>query len=219
MQTFSLGFGPALPGCSFRYGETTYKIAILPLGGYVQMVGEGADADEDENYPRSYKNKTVLQRMLIISAGVFMNVLLGCVCFVVVYQFHGVPMPPAAVWRMDAGSPAWKAGIPTGAVFTEIGGTRNPNFETLKEAVALILVERLSSHGVPDARRPESVENDAALRPRRDAGDSQAGHRRVAARPSSRCRRQELRRLRRPRRSTTPPRRRPASWTLCPATW
>ncbi len=32
VQTFSLGFGPALPGCSFVYGETLYKIAILPLG-------------------------------------------------------------------------------------------------------------------------------------------------------------------------------------------
>ena len=114
VQTFSLGFGPALPGCSYRFGETTYKIGILPLGGFVQMVGEGADADEDESYPRSYKNKTVLQRMVIISAGVVMNVLLGCVCFAVVYEFHGVPMPPAAVWRVDAGSPAWKAGIPTG---------------------------------------------------------------------------------------------------------
>jgi len=31
--TFSLGFGPAIPGCSFRRGETLYKIAILPLGG------------------------------------------------------------------------------------------------------------------------------------------------------------------------------------------
>ena len=137
VQTFSLGFGPALPGCSFRYGETLYKIAILPLGGYVQMVGEGTDADEDENYPRSFKNKTVWQRMLIISAGVFMNVLLACVCFVLVYEFHGMPMPPAAVAIVDAGSPAWKEGIPSGAVFTDINGTRNPNFETLKEAVGL----------------------------------------------------------------------------------
>ena len=94
VQTFSLGFGPALPGCSFKWGETTYKIGILPLGGYVQMVGEGADADEDESYPRSYKNKTVLQRMFIISAGVVMNVLLGFVCFVA-----RLPVPR----RRDAG--------------------------------------------------------------------------------------------------------------------
>ncbi len=137
VQTFSLGFGPALPGCSFKWGETTYKVGILPLGGYVQMVGEGADADEDESYPRSYKNKTVLQRMLIISAGVVMNVLLGFVCFAVVYQFHGVEMPVAAVGATEAGSPAWQAGIPSGAVFLKIGSTTDPNFEDLHASVAL----------------------------------------------------------------------------------
>ena len=172
VQTFSLGFGPALPGCSFRYGETLYKIAILPLGGYVQMVGEGTDADEDENYPRSFKNKTVWQRMLIISAGVFMNVLLACVCFVLVYQFHGMPMPPAVVAATDAGSPAWKEGIPSGAVFTDINGVRDPNFETLKEAVGLswsnsiIHVKYTTWDG-----SSRMVEHQAALRPRRDPGD------------------------------------------------
>ena len=52
-----------MPGCSFQKGETTYKIAAIPLGGYVQMVGEGAEAEESEDYPRSFKNKSVGQRM------------------------------------------------------------------------------------------------------------------------------------------------------------
>src|SRR6516164_9869084 len=63
VETFSIGFGPALPGCSFQRGETTYKIAMIPLGGYVKMVGEGADTDESDDDPRSFKNKTVGQRM------------------------------------------------------------------------------------------------------------------------------------------------------------
>ena len=113
VTTFSIGFGPALPGCSFQRGETTYKIAALPLGGYVNMVGEGPEAEEDENYPRSFKNKSVGQRMLIISAGVIMNVLLGCVCFVLVYRLHGVDQQPAVVWMTDAGSRAWQAGVRT----------------------------------------------------------------------------------------------------------
>src|SRR5205807_963222 len=60
--TFSIGFGPAVPGCSFRRGETLYKLALLPLGGYVNMVGEGSDTEEGEDYPRSFKNKSVYQR-------------------------------------------------------------------------------------------------------------------------------------------------------------
>ncbi len=103
VQTFSLGFGPALPGCSFRRGETLYKIAVLPLGGYVSMVGEGFEGDDDENYPRSFKNKTVGQRMLIISAGVIMNMILGCVCFVGVFYFHGVDHPRAIVYSVEPG--------------------------------------------------------------------------------------------------------------------
>src|SRR5438046_1812516 len=66
VQTFSIGFGPALPGCSFQRGETTYKIALFPLGGYVKMVGEGAESEEDDDNPRSFKNKSVWQRMAII---------------------------------------------------------------------------------------------------------------------------------------------------------
>src|SRR5262249_24108107 len=78
--TFSIGFGSAIPGCSFKWGETTYKLAIVPLGGYVQMVGqvdgdESSDGSEDD--PRSFRNKSVGQRMLIISAGVIMNVILA----------------------------------------------------------------------------------------------------------------------------------------------
>src|SRR5262249_57439653 len=80
IETFSLGFGPAIPGCSFRRGETLYKIAWFPLGGYVKMVGEGAEGDEEDDDPRSFKNKSVWQRMAIISAGGVMNVALGFVC-------------------------------------------------------------------------------------------------------------------------------------------
>ena len=86
VKTFSIGFGPALPFCSHKYGETTYKLAMIPLGGFVAMIGEGEgengeigteESEEDDTNPRSFKNKTVLQRMFIISAGVVMNIFLA----------------------------------------------------------------------------------------------------------------------------------------------
>lgn len=131
VTTFSIGFGPAIPGLSFRWGETLYKVALLPLGGYVNMVGEGPEADEDESYPRSFKNKPVLQRMLIISAGVIMNVLLGCVCFILVYRFPGVQRQPAIVGLVDPGSPAWKSGVHSGERVAQVGRHKNPYFENL----------------------------------------------------------------------------------------
>jgi regulator of sigma E protease len=136
VTTFSIGFGPALPGCSFRRGETLYKVALLPLGGYVNMVGEGPEADEDENYPRSFKNKPVWQRMVIISAGVVMNVLLGCVCFILVYRFPGAPRLPAAVERIEPASPAWRAGVRSGDVIARFDNKAQPSFEDVKAEVA-----------------------------------------------------------------------------------
>jgi membrane-associated protease RseP (regulator of RpoE activity) len=137
VQTFSIGFGPALPGCSFQRGETIYKLAVLPLGGYVNMVGEGLEAEEDEDYPRSFKNKTVGQRMLIISAGVIMNVILGCILFIVVYYYHGIVEPPAVVGRVDAAGAMWTKAIPTGALVANLDGVPDPTFKTLQRKVIL----------------------------------------------------------------------------------
>src|SRR5262249_18614164 len=135
--TFSVGFGPAIPGCSFKRGETTYKIALLPLGGYVNMVGEGSDADEDEDYPRSFKNKSVGQRMAIISAGVIMNVIFGIVVFIFVYRTHGLERTSAVVGSVEPGSPAWEKGVRSGWKIVRICKNDKPFFDDLRADVAL----------------------------------------------------------------------------------
>ncbi|HET6575843.1 MAG TPA: site-2 protease family protein, partial [Fimbriiglobus sp.] len=147
VKTFSIGFGPALPFCQFQYGETTYKLAMVPLGGYVAMVGEGdaegdtVEAEDDPEKadadPRSFKNKPVLQRMLIISAGVIMNVLLGGVCFAVVY-LHGVEEAPAIASAIEPGSGAWRAGLRPGVEIEAINGRENPWFDDLRPAVTSV---------------------------------------------------------------------------------
>ncbi|MHB1425734.1 MAG: site-2 protease family protein [Gemmataceae bacterium] len=174
VQTFSIGFGPALPGCSFQRGETSYKIAVLPLGGYVNMVGEGMETEEDENYPRSFKNKSVGQRMLIISAGVVMNVILGCVLFIVVYYYHGIPVAPAIVGRVDAGGAMWQKGIPTGSLVTKLDGIPDPSFMNLQRKVILSakgeeLPFTFQAYG-PDGK-PTGKPVTVNLLPRLDASD------------------------------------------------
>lgn len=137
VETFSIGFGPPLPGCKFQRGETTYMIALFPLGGYVKMVGEGAENEDEDNDPRSFKNKAVWQRMAIISAGVFMNLVLGIGCFIFVYMAHGVEREPGVIGRVDAGSPAWKIGAMSGDVIERIGNAVHPYFQQLLPEVAL----------------------------------------------------------------------------------
>src|SRR5438128_4756925 len=129
VHTFSIGFGQSLPGCSFRWGETVYKIALFPLGGYVKMVGEGAEDEESADDPRSFKKKSVGQRMAIISAGVIMNVILAGVCLSLVYKIQGEPRQPAEVAAVEAGSPAWQRGLPSDALIVKIDNVDHPYFD------------------------------------------------------------------------------------------
>jgi regulator of sigma E protease len=137
VETFSIGFGPALPGCRFKKGETTYMIALFPLGGYVKMLGEGGETDEDDVNPRSFKNKPVWQRMIIISAGVIMNVILGAACFIFVYMTHGERQYVGAVGAVESGSAAWVKGVQAGDVIYRIGNVENPSFNDLRITVPL----------------------------------------------------------------------------------
>lgn len=136
VETFSIGFGKAIPGCRFKYGETTYKVGWIPLGGFVKMVGEGdnADTEEAEEDPRSFKNKPVWQRMVIISAGVVMNLILGCVCFIVAYS-HGVEETPAVVGVVSVGSPAWEQDVRAGQQITQIANITRPTFDDIRPEV------------------------------------------------------------------------------------
>src|SRR5204863_9967675 len=126
---FSIGFRPALPFCSYTWGETTYKLAVFPLGGYVQMVGqvdgdESSDGSEDD--PRSYKNKSVWQRMAIISAGVVMNAILAFICFIIVFRGPGKDRGVAVVGSVDPGLPAYAEGPGTGDVIYHSGDVKDP---------------------------------------------------------------------------------------------
>ncbi|WP_149113372.1 site-2 protease family protein [Limnoglobus roseus] len=136
VEAFSIGFGPPLPFCSYKYGETTYKLCLVPLGGFVKMLGEGDGTNDDtaDTDPRSFKNQSVPERMLIISAGVIMNILLACVLFVIVYM-HGLEEIPATVARMEAGGTAWRLNIHSGSEIRKIGNRENPWFDDLRPIV------------------------------------------------------------------------------------
>jgi len=139
VTTFSIGFGPALPFCSFTYGETRYKLGLVPLGGFVAMVGEGepgtVEGQEAKEDPRSFKNKPVLQRMFVISAGVIMNLILGAVCFIAAYM-NGVEEQPAIVASVDPGSAAWRAGIRPGERMLKLNDMDNLWFDDIRPTVS-----------------------------------------------------------------------------------
>ena len=71
VNEFALGMGPRL--FKFGKGETTYSLRALPIGGFVSMEGE----QEESDHPRAFRNQKVWKRIIICSAGVFMNFILG----------------------------------------------------------------------------------------------------------------------------------------------
>ncbi len=93
---FSLGFGPRL--FSRQWGETEYQISAIPLGGYVQMLGEGGGEAGEEGElseaekARSFAHKPVGIRTAIVAAGPTMNLLLPFILLPLSYLI-GVNVP------------------------------------------------------------------------------------------------------------------------------
>ncbi len=95
-------------------GETDYRIAWLPFGGYVRMLGQDdLDPTKVSADPASFANKPIWQRMIVISAGVVMNLILAFIIFVIVFRV-GVPFEPAVIGGVEYNSPAMKAGLHVG---------------------------------------------------------------------------------------------------------
>ncbi|MEK7749657.1 MAG: site-2 protease family protein, partial [Planctomycetota bacterium] len=84
---FSLGFGPAL--FKKKWGETEYRLSLVPLGGYVKLAGEGPD-EEKTGSSWEFSSKSVGQRASVLVAGVALNAALAFIAFVVAFQI-GVP--------------------------------------------------------------------------------------------------------------------------------
>ena len=73
---FSVGFGKAIWRRTGKDG-TEYVLAILPLGGYVKMLGEGEERTSPEDAHRAYNQKPLLSRMAVVTAGPAINFLIA----------------------------------------------------------------------------------------------------------------------------------------------
>ncbi|MGA2915012.1 MAG: site-2 protease family protein [Sedimentisphaerales bacterium] len=120
-----------------RAGETEYQLRIFPIGGFVKLLGqEDIGADKPSDDPRSFLNKPVWKRIVVASAGVFLNVVLALVIFIVVFT-AGIRIPPAIIGDVVPGFPAEKAGLAPGDEVLEIDGKTNIYFSGIDLAGAL----------------------------------------------------------------------------------
>lgn len=151
VSRFSIGFGPKLVG--FRRGETEYVISALPLGGYVKMEGmideevtstlEGESAREARvPSPRDFESKPLWARLLVISAGVLMNLVFAFVAFSFLAHARGVHMP--VVGEVMEGSPAAEVGILTGDVIRAVNGRRTDDATDVSRIIVPRAGERIT---------------------------------------------------------------------------
>ena len=133
VEAFSIGFGPRLIG--FRRGGTDYKLCLIPLGGFVKMAGEdptqGRSGAGDE-----FGAKSIPARILVITAGVIMNVVFACVALPVAFMM-GVPFEAPVLGTVAPGGAAWRAGLVPGDRIRKVDGTECLSMEDAGLAYAV----------------------------------------------------------------------------------
>jgi regulator of sigma E protease len=133
---FSLGFGPRLVG--FTYGETEYRLSLVPLGGYVRLLGE--DPNEaippiDRQRRRALSDKPLWQRYTIVVAGPAFNLLLPLLIYFIHYAGQRTLLPPT-IGSVLPNLPAAEAGLIPGDRVETVDGKKIRYWEELERVIA-----------------------------------------------------------------------------------
>jgi len=142
---FSIGFGPELVGFDDRYG-TRWKIAAIPLGGYVKFFGDDgvastpdlprlAGMDEAEK-AQSFIGQSVAKRAAIVAAGPMANFLLAIAIFASIFALYGKQSMSARVDTVQADSAAAAAGFQSGDLVLAINGKTIADFAEMQRVVS-----------------------------------------------------------------------------------
>ncbi len=116
VEEFGIGFPPRLFG--FRRGGVLYSINLIPIGGFVRVLGE----DGKSFAPDSMQAKSRLQRAAFICAGSFMNFVVAILLSMVLIAAQGVTTTNTYIAAVEPGSPAQQAGWQPGDRIVEIAG-------------------------------------------------------------------------------------------------
>ncbi|MDR1361296.1 MAG: M50 family metallopeptidase [Rickettsiales bacterium] len=134
VEVFSIGFGPALFKWKDRRG-TTWKLSVLPLGGYVAIYGQD-DMFNRKKYadlPKAKKEGHYLsapawKQFIIIAAGVIMNFVLAWGIYSSMFAFHPRPAQLPVIGQVVQGSPAFTAGVRAGDTVVRIDNKKIANW-------------------------------------------------------------------------------------------
>ena len=135
VDVFSIGFGPEIYGWTAKTG-TRWRIAVIPLGGYVKMRGDDdAASTPRSNSPQqsgSFAGAGLYWRMAIVAAGPAANFILGIALFAAVYMSIGKQITPAVIGDIVPDMPAAEADLQPGDKIIEIDGIDIRNFDDMR---------------------------------------------------------------------------------------
>lgn len=137
VNEFAFGMGPTILKRQGR--ETLYSLRAFPLGGFCAM--EGEDTDEAGDNPRAFNNKKWWQKIIILLAGVTMNIVIAILCITLVALIGG--MLTTTLSQVTAGSPADLAGLEAGDRIISVEAKRTPEWSD----VISVLQEELADGG------------------------------------------------------------------------
>lgn len=135
VSTFSLGFGPKI--LKHKWGQTEYALSLIPLGGYVALVGEsdGADIPQGFTSRESFALRPAWQRLLVIAAGPVANILLAWIlCWALAFGW-GTPVLQPVIGGIQPDGPAFRAGLVPGDRIESINGTPIESWDQMSEAI------------------------------------------------------------------------------------
>ncbi len=152
--TYSLGFGKAIWSTRRGPDAIEYRIAMLPLGGYVKMLDEREGPVDPAEQHRAFNNQPVWKRFLIVLAGPVANLLLALALWMLMFMVgvQGV-LPKAGV--LAPGSLLAQSGVRDGDVITRVGNQVIHSLADLRLAVL--------GGGVDSAKVPIEYEHRGAV--------------------------------------------------------
>ncbi len=144
-EVFSIGFGPEIAAWVDRRG-TRWRVAALPLGGYVKFAGDMGVASQTDpawlalpaaERAQSFPAKSVWQRMAIVAAGPFINLAFAVLILGGLAMTYGTPVSEPVIGRVAGGSAAEKADLRTGDRIVSIMGREIEDFRDISSIVSL----------------------------------------------------------------------------------
>ncbi len=138
VEVFSFGYGRRIWG--IKRGGTDYRLSLIPMGGYVRLLGEGMFEPRENISAEDFMAKKRWQRFLILVMGSVMNILLAII-LVAGINMGGVNTPeylekPPVIGWIEPGSPAEKAGLKVGDLILSLNGRKVSNWTELEIAVS-----------------------------------------------------------------------------------